>query len=40
MKTFIVELFKGKIKVDWNFIPDFMGTAEALLRIKNKIKVK
>jgi hypothetical protein len=40
LKTYIVEIYKGKVEVDWTFLPDYMGTAEALLKIKHKIKVR
>ncbi|KAL6072983.1 Translation initiation factor eIF-2B subunit gamma [Balamuthia mandrillaris] len=38
LKTFVHEIYKGKVNVDWAFLPDYMGTAEALLLIKDKIK--
>ncbi len=40
LKTYVHEIYKSKIHVDWHFLPDYMGTAEALLSIKDKIKVR
>lgn len=39
LKTFVHEIYKGKVNLRWHFLPDYMGTAEALLSIKDQIKV-
>jgi len=37
LTNFVEEVYEGEIKVTWEFLKDFMGTAEALLHIKSKI---
>jgi translation initiation factor eIF-2B subunit gamma len=38
LRSYVHEIYKGKLRVDWHFLADTMGTAEALLQIKDKIK--
>jgi translation initiation factor eIF-2B subunit gamma len=38
LRSYVHEIYKGKVRVDWHFLADTMGTAEALLQIKDKIK--
>jgi translation initiation factor eIF-2B subunit gamma len=40
LRSYVHEIYKGKLRVDWHFLADTMGTAEALLQIKDKIKVR
>eukprot|EP01088_Endostelium_zonatum_P016656 TRINITY_DN4592_c0_g1_i1.p1 TRINITY_DN4592_c0_g1~~TRINITY_DN4592_c0_g1_i1.p1 ORF type:complete len:533 (+),score=151.36 TRINITY_DN4592_c0_g1_i1:67-1665(+) len=39
LKTFVDEIYEGKILVDWVLLSEFMGTAEALKILKNQNKL-
>jgi len=39
LRSYVHEIYKGKVKVDWHLLADCMGTAEALLEIRDKLKV-
>jgi len=38
LRSYVHEIYKGKVKVDWHLLADCMGTAEALLEIRDKLK--
>lgn len=38
LKTFVDEIYEGRILVNWVLLQEFMGTAEALLLTQDKIK--
>eukprot|EP01090_Pellita_catalonica_P001680 TRINITY_DN1143_c0_g1_i2.p1 TRINITY_DN1143_c0_g1~~TRINITY_DN1143_c0_g1_i2.p1 ORF type:complete len:413 (-),score=54.58 TRINITY_DN1143_c0_g1_i2:572-1810(-) len=37
LKTFVEEIYEGKLNAEWEFLPDYVGTFEALNRIKAKL---
>ena len=39
LQQYVSEMYKGKLKVSFEIFKGRIGTAEALLRVKDKIKV-
>lgn len=39
LRSYVHEIYKGKVSPEWHFLTESMGTAEALLQIKDKIRV-